>query len=114
MKSQTAYVLVHRLELEEHANQTENAVPYLFETEDDAIAKACELMRETTAEWGWAKEDQDEEAAALTQDLSDIPCTAPAANMHSDHLVHLTDSDNEVFELYLRGIARKGHTNPEA
>ena len=107
------YVLIHRLELEENANQTKDAVPFLFEDQEDAIALASALMRETTAEWGWAQEDQDKEARALVQGLSDIPRTAPSANMHATHLVHLTDSDNEVFELYRRGTAHRGHLYPE-
>lgn len=106
------YVLLHRLELEDNANQTEDVEPYLFESEDDAVEFAVHLMRQTTDEWGWIRKEQDLEARALEDGLRSAPKGGSAHEPHADHLVHLTDSDNEVFELYRRGIARTGHLYP--
>lgn len=113
MRPPTVYVLIHRLELEESANQTEEAVPFLFEDEDDAIEKACEIMREETAAWGWNRDEQDAEAERLADGLRSAPRGGRAGELKAEYLVQLTDSDNEVFELYRRGIAPKGHLNPE-
>lgn len=113
MRLPDVYVLLHRLELEENANQTEDVEPYLFEDEDDAIEKACEIMREETAAWGWNRDEQIAEAERLADSLRSAPRGGRACELHSDHLVHLTDCDNEVFALYRRSVAQKGHLYPE-
>ena len=111
--AKSTYVLLHRLELKENANQTETVDPYLFEDKEDAISFASHLMRETTDKWGWAREDQDSEAGVLVTALESPPRGCSPDDLHSAHLVHLTDSDNEVFELFRRGTASSGHLYPE-
>lgn len=108
----SVFVLLHRLELEADANQTDEVEPYLFEDEDDAIAYAVHLMTETTGSWGWSREDQRNEVDRLTSSLGSPKRGSRPADLHTDHLVQLTRSDNEVFELYRRGIAAKGHMFP--
>lgn len=92
--SMEVFVLNHRLELAENSNQTECVDPYLFEDLNDAIAKARAIMRETAYAFGWNNSNVDDEAKHLEKSLK-----ALSENGSSAHLVQLTDSDNEVFEL---------------
>lgn len=101
------YVLLHRLELEENANQTEYVTPYLFEDVDDAIEFAVSVMRDTTKSYRWTKAWQDEEADRLSAALGGGTTCGPNSR-GSMHCVQLTDSDNEVFELYRSRTAGKG------
>ena len=111
--AKSTYVLLHRLELKENSNQTKTVDPYLFEDKEDAISFASHLMRETTDKWGWSREDQDSEAEVLVTALESPPRGCSPDDLHSTHLVHLTDNDNEVFELFRRGTASSGHLYPE-
>ena len=111
--AQSTYVLLHRLELKENSNQADTVYPYLFEDKDDAISFASHLMRKTTDEWGWARDDQDSEAEVLVAALESPPRGCSPDDLHSAHLVHLTDSDNEVFVIFRRGTASSGHLYPE-
>lgn len=88
-----AWVLLHRIEFEEQAQQTENVDPFLFTNKKDAITRALAVYRSDCNRYfgrgSWCKEDEQ----TIRKDLpSGSAC------------VCATNSDNIVFELYQRSV----------
>ena len=88
------WVLLHRIEFEDQAQQTENVDPFLFTNKKDAVARALAVYRSDCNRYfgrgSWREEDE-----------QTIRMWLPAVG---SACVCATDGDNIVFELYQRSV----------